>query len=58
MLLKRMSWWLQIPFHVFDTFSVFDHTGIYDEFAAAFTKAVQGLQVGNGLDAGVTQVRI
>ncbi|KAG0593610.1 hypothetical protein M758_UG003300 [Ceratodon purpureus] len=29
--------------------------GIYDEFAAAFTKAVQELQVGNGLEAGVTQ---
>jgi hypothetical protein len=33
-------------------------TGIYDEFAAAFSKAVHGLQVGNGLEAGVTQVRI
>lgn len=29
---------------------------IYDRFAEAFTKAVLTLQVGNGLEQGVTQV--
>lgn len=32
-------------------------TGIYDKFSEAFTKAVQKLRVGHGLDPGVTQVR-
>lgn len=33
-----------------------ENTGIYEKFAHAFVKAVSQLQVGNGLENGVTQV--
>lgn len=33
-------------------------TGIYDRFAQAFAKAVSELRVGNGLEEGITQVRM
>jgi acyl-CoA reductase-like NAD-dependent aldehyde dehydrogenase len=32
-----------------------ENTGIYEKFAHAFVKAVSQLQVGNGLENGVTQ---
>ncbi len=31
------------------------HTQVYDEFAARFSQATSGLEVGNGLEEGVTQ---
>jgi succinate-semialdehyde dehydrogenase/glutarate-semialdehyde dehydrogenase len=34
---------------------IYVQSGVYDEFAAKLVKAVEGLKVGNGLDAGVTQ---
>lgn len=60
---RMCSYWLWM--HVLmalDTFSSCDKfnvliTGVYDEFATAFAKAVKMLQVGNGLHEGVTTVR-
>ena len=34
---------------------IYVQSGVYDEFAAKLVKAVEGLKVGNGLEAGVTQ---
>jgi succinate-semialdehyde dehydrogenase/glutarate-semialdehyde dehydrogenase len=34
---------------------IYIQSGVYDEFAAKLVKAVEGLKVGNGLEAGVTQ---
>ena len=34
----------------------FEYIGIYEKFASAFVKAVQSLQVGNGLEESTSQV--